>query len=154
MITIETATIFDVETVAPLFDQYRVFYRAESDPDGARRFLFERLVNQQSTVLMAWNANGVLVGFAQLYPFFSSVSMRKKYILNDLFVIPAARKCGAGKALLEGAKAFAIASGAIAMTLSTAIDNAHAQALYHANGWKLEKDTLNFDFFVEGDAHA
>ncbi len=143
---VEIADIFDLDTAAGLFDQYRVFYGKPSDPEGAKRFLSERLIHQQSVVLLARDQAGAAVGFVQLYPTYSSVSMRKKFILNDLFVAPAARKSGVGAALLEEAKRVAKRYGALALTLSTAVDNHTAQHLYKSNGWELDADYLNFDF--------
>lgn len=71
--------------------------------------------------------------------------MRPKFILNDLFVVPQARGTGVGTALLDRAKALAGACGAVALTLSTAVDNQLAQQLYRANGWVQEQDFLTFD---------
>ena len=143
---IEVANIFNVNEVAVLFDQYRVFYGKQSDVDAAKRFLSERLVHQQSVILLARNEAGACVGFSQLYPTFSSVSMRKKFILNDLFVAPQARGASVGTALLDKAKLVAREYGALALTLSTAVDNATAQRLYKSNGWEQETDYLTFDF--------
>ena len=143
---VSIADIFDLDTAAGLFNQYRVFYGKPSDPEGARRFLSERLIHQQSVVLLARDDAGAAVGFVQLYPTYSSVSMRKKFILNDLFVEPAARKSGVGAALLEEAKRVAEQYGALALTLSTAVDNQAAQHLYKSNGWELDANYLNFDF--------
>ena len=143
---VDIADIFDLDTAAGLFDQYRVFYGKPSDPEGAKRFLSERLIHQQSVVLLARDHAGAAVGFVQLYPTYSSVSMRKKFILNDLFVAPAARKSGVGVALLEEAKRVAKQYGALALTLSTAVDNHTAQHLYKSNGWEVDADYINFDF--------
>ncbi|MDW5415820.1 GNAT family N-acetyltransferase [Iodobacter sp. CM08] len=145
---IKLADILEVAEVAVLFDQYRVFYGKESDLNAAILFLSDRLINQQSILLIACDESGMLLGFAQLYPTFSSVSMRKKYILNDLFVRPDARKLGVGGALLDQAKVFAKASSAVALTLSTAKTNFAAQGLYKANAWKQDEDFLNFDFML------
>lgn len=145
MTTIAIANIFNVDAAAALFDQYRVFYGKPSDPDGARRFLSERMVHQQSVILLAQDDAGAYVGFAQLYPIFSSVSMRKKFLLNDLFVAPQARGAGVGRALLDEAKRVATAYGAFALTLSTAVDNERAQQLYKSNGWELDDGYLTFE---------
>lgn len=91
---IEIANIFDANAAAVLFNAYRVFYGKSPDLEGARRFLSERLIHQQSVILLARDQAGAYVGFAQLYPIYSSVSMRKKFLLNDLFVTPAARGNG------------------------------------------------------------
>ena len=146
---IQIASIFDVNEAAALFDQYRTFYGRQSDLEGAKHFLSERLIHQQSLILLAKDDAGASIGFAQLYPTFSSVSMRKKFILNDLFVAPQARGMGVGEALLEKAKCVAKEYGALALSLSTALDNVSAQKLYAANGWQLEKDFLTFNFSLK-----
>ena len=98
-ITIRMATSDDLEGLTALFDGYRRFYGNLSDIEGARRFLAARLAASESVVFVAARA-GVLVGFTQLYPSFSSGSMRRLWILNDLFVAPAARRNGIGGALM------------------------------------------------------
>src|SRR5262252_8860136 len=84
-----------VELVVPLFDAYRRFYGQPPDPDGARRFLAERLGRGES-VIYAVVEDGRALGFTQLYPSFSSVSMKPIWILNDLFVTEEARRRGSG----------------------------------------------------------
>src|SRR5689334_5293875 len=102
------ATIDDVEKIAPLFDQYRQFYKYPSDLNGARRFLRERLQNAGSVVFLALADDGVALGFTQLYPSFSSTTLRRLWILNDLFVVPSARKSGVASALMERARQWGI----------------------------------------------
>lgn len=132
MDSIRRATLQDIDRVVPLFDAYRRFYGQDSDLDGARRFLIERIERQQSVILIA----GDDAGFAQLYPSFSSVRMQPTMILNDLFVRPDARSHGIGAALLHGACDVARDSGATRMSLSTAVDNSAAHALYVRAGWE------------------
>lgn len=59
----------------------------------------------------------------------------RTWLLNDLFVAPAARGGGVGRALLQAAAAQARVRGAASLSLSTALDNAPAQALYESLGW-------------------
>ncbi|KQM86369.1 acetyltransferase [Sphingomonas sp. Leaf23] len=132
MVTICRATLQDIDRIVPLFDAYRQFYGYDSDLDGARRFLTERLDREESVILLA--ADGA--GFTQLYPCFSSARMRMTLILNDLFVAPDARGRGVGAALLDAACAHARSVGAARMTLSTAVDNSAAHALYVRAGWE------------------
>ncbi len=75
-------------------------------------------------------------GFVQLYPLFSTVRTTRTYLLNDLFVAPAARRRRVGATLLSAAAEFARVNGATALSLHTAVDNFDAQALYAASGWK------------------
>ena len=44
MIEIKEATIQHLESLAPLFDDYRVFYEQQSDISGAKQFLKDSLV--------------------------------------------------------------------------------------------------------------
>lgn len=95
-----------LEALASLFDGYRQFYKQESDLTGAKAFLEARLQREESVVFLALEGTEAL-GFTQLYPSFSSVSMARLWILNDLFVNPAARGKGVGEALLARAVEFA-----------------------------------------------
>jgi len=144
-LAIRCATSDDLEVAAGLFDQYRQFYRAASDLDAARRFLRERLAAGDSVALLAFDG-AEAVGFTQLYPSFSSLSMARIFILNDLFVAPAGRRRGVGAALLEAAAAYARESGAVRLTLSTAETNTTAQSLYEGKGWKRDTDFFVYNF--------
>lgn len=127
----------DVPAVAPLFDAYRVFYGKHPDPELASKFLRERLEKTESVVFLALDGEaGRATGFTQLYPLFSSVAARRRWLLNDLFVAPEARVHGVGRALLEAARRFAVETGAGGLELATAPDNFAAQRLYEATGWK------------------
>jgi len=142
---IRRATVDDLEVVAGLFDQYRQFYSSAPDLDGARRFLRSRLESGDSAVLLAFDGKEAL-GFTQLYPSFSSVSMARIFILNDLFVAPAGRRRGVGASLLDAAAAFARNSGAVRLALSTGVSNTIAQSLYEQKGWKRDTDFVVYQF--------
>jgi GNAT superfamily N-acetyltransferase len=133
-IAVRQATILDIDLLIPLFDAYRQFYRQPSEPDRIRRFLSDRFEHNQSTIFAAIK-DGKSIGFTQLYPSFSSAALARIYILNDLFVDPAARRSGAGTALLEAAADFARRVGAIRLVLSTEVTNTSAQGLYEKLGW-------------------
>jgi len=124
----------DIRLVAPLFDAYRVFYKAPSDPHGAFAFLHERWSRRESALFIAFD-DGVPVGFVHLYPLFLSVAMRSLWLLNDLYVHPGSRKAGVGRLLMRRAERHAHETGAAGLTLSTAFDNKAAQALYTSEGY-------------------
>jgi ribosomal protein S18 acetylase RimI-like enzyme len=125
----------DLATVASLFDQYRQFYEQPSDQALALRFITERFERHESVILVAETDAGELVGFCQLYPTFCSVEAQPIYALYDLFVVPSARKSGAGRRLLQAAEALAQAEGKARMDLTTARSNLPAQSLYESLGW-------------------
>jgi GNAT superfamily N-acetyltransferase len=136
---IHQATIDDLDRIAPLFDGYRQFYGKPTDLTAARQFLYERFKNHQSVIFIAKAENGEGVGFTQLFPSFSSVSMERTFILNDLYVAPSARRGRVAAGLLEAAAQYGRSVGAIRLTLSTGIDNDSAKALYRAQGWKQDE---------------
>ena len=123
-----------LEEVSKLFDQYRVFYKSSSDLEAAREFLQQRFQKDESIIFVASN-NGRIIGFTQLYPSFSSVSMKRVWILNDLFVEQASRKKGIAKLLLIAVEDFARETEAIRIILATQISNITAQSLYESLGY-------------------
>ena len=145
MTTVRRATVEDLDGLAILFDSYRQFYRRPSDAGAARRFLAERLEHDESVVLVADDGEA-LVGFTQLYPAFSSVSLVRLWILNDLFVAPSAREAGVGRQLMEAARAFAVSTGARRLVLATEEDNRTAQRLYEALGYRHESGFRTYEF--------
>lgn len=140
------AGLDDLEALVPLFDGYRRFYRQPADPIGARAFLADRLKRSESVIFLAV-ADGAIVGFTQLYPSFSSVSLERLWILNDLFVAADGRRSGAGRALLDRAERWARETGAKGLTLSTEVTNATAQRLYEAAGWTKDEGFLHYHLF-------
>ena len=139
MITVRQATIDDVDLIAPLFNEYRVFYQQVSNVEAAKKFLQERLLRNESVIFVALDKDEV-IGFTQLYPVFSSVSIRKAWLLNDLFVHTSARGRGAGSLLLEAAKQLGKETDSKFLMLQTQNDNHGAQKLYDTNGWKRQTD--------------
>ncbi|MHB8631545.1 MAG: GNAT family N-acetyltransferase [Candidatus Limnocylindria bacterium] len=140
------AELDDLDALVPLFDGYRQFYAQGSDRDGARAYLAERLARGESVIFLAI-ADGAVVGFTQLYPSFSSVSLRRLWVLNDLFVDPNARRGGVGRALLARAERWAAETQAKGLILSTAIDNIAAQQLYESCGWTRDQEFVHYHRF-------
>jgi len=132
------ATIEHLEDLAPLFNGYRMFYRQTSNIEDAKTFLKERLTKQDTIIYIAY-AEDKAVGFTHLFHSFSSVSMAKAYILNDLFVDSHYRKKGIGVALLNTVKELAKQNNYKFVFLQTETDNP-AQYLYESLGWKKDKD--------------
>jgi ribosomal protein S18 acetylase RimI-like enzyme len=141
-----------VDLVAPLFDAYRQFYGQTTDLEGARQFLFERLQRGESAVYAVIEGENPL-GFTQLYPSFSSVSMKPIWILNDLFVVEQARRRRIGARLLLAARDHAVQTGAVRLVLSTAVENVTAQALYEQQGWQKDTDFLHYQFGLPRGTH-
>jgi GNAT superfamily N-acetyltransferase len=146
-ITARQTTLSDLDALAPLFDGYRQFYGRDSDVAAARAFLLERFNHGESVVFLAYQGDAP-VGFTQLYPSFSSVSMARVFVLNDLFVCASARRMGVGARLMAAATEYARTVGAVRLTLSTATSNATAQSLYEAAGWKRDESFFVYNLAV------
>jgi len=129
-----TATLDHIEDLVPLFDAYRVFYKQQSDPEVARTFLRERLYLGESMIFLAYH-EGRPVGFTQLYPLFSSTSMKRIWLLNDLYVVPDMRGQRIGEQLIKRAADFARSFGAAKLKLSTQTTNLSGQKLYERVGF-------------------
>ncbi|MEO1437962.1 MAG: GNAT family N-acetyltransferase [Bacteroidota bacterium] len=142
---VSKATLDDLEVVATLFDQYRVFYKQESNLAKAKAFIKARLERSESVIFLAyWEDQPA--GFTQLYPFFTSVGLATKWILNDLYVHASFRRRGVAMRLMLEAMDFAKISGAASISLETASDNHGAQRLYETLGWKKNEHFFVYDF--------
>lgn len=139
------ATIQDLDQLVQLFDQYRVFYEQESDKEAVREFVWNRFEHSESVFFLTIHREtGEAAGFTQLYPSFSSVSMKRIWILNDLFVDERFRGNQVGGRLLDAAKEYAILTKAIRIELSTAHTNVAAQGLYEKKGYVVSAVYLNY----------
>ena len=136
---IKRATLTEIEPLTKLFDLYRMFYKQESDLKGAEQYLRERISREESVAFMAFDGDQPL-GFVQLYPSFSSVSMMRSWILNDLYVKREARGSGVGEKLLKTAIQFTKETEAKGLFLETANDNMNAQRLYEKIGFIKEEN--------------
>lgn len=132
---IREAGLEDLDRVVPLFEAYRAFYGAGTDPSAARAFLDARQRRGESILIVAVGGDGVLAGFAQLYPSFSSVALRRTCILNDLFVRPECRGATVARQLVAFSAARAAALGAVRLELSTQLTNTAARRLYESLGF-------------------
>lgn len=142
MANVRKATSADLEQLTRLFDGYRVFYGKESDLNQARIFLSERFAHTDSEIFVAEDA-GALCGFVQLYPLFSSVRMKRLWLLNDLFIDEKFRGRGISVMLIDRAKDLVRRTNACGMFLETAKSNDIGNQLYPKTGFVLN-DAHNF----------
>jgi len=143
---IVTGDLDNLNDLVELFDQYRVFYKKESDKAGAKQFLTARIQHKESIIFICYEENKA-VGFTQLYPKYSSAGMSQDWILNDLYVVEEARKSGVGTKLILAAIDFALAKGSSYVQLSTQVDNKVAQKLYVDMGFELQEPGTEFLLF-------
>jgi GNAT superfamily N-acetyltransferase len=143
-IVIRQAAESDLADLTEIVKKYRDFQGIESqDVQQIEAFLRERITKSESVILVAVHEEtSAIAGFVQLYPTFSTVSLQRQWLLNDLFVAEEERGQGIGSALMEAVKEHfrGKAKGFILVTEKT---NAGAKRFYDRHGWK----TDHFDFY-------
>lgn len=141
---VKKITNANIDKLVPLFDQYMVFYKKPSAPDKYRQYLAERIRNNDATGFIAFNAHNKAVGFVLHYHTFSSVSLGKVIILNDLFVSQENRQKGVAAQLVEHTITLAKNIGVVRIDLATAIDNKAAQCLYEQLGFAKDSEYFTY----------
>ena len=98
-------------------------------------------------ILVAESLDGVLEGFVQMFPSYSSVRLCRHWIVNDLYVATDARLRGLARALMRAAAETAKSLGAASLELATEKTNSAARNLYESIGWELD---VEFDrYFLD-----
>ena len=145
-VTVRQAILSDLNDLARLFNQYREFQGEKSDLAAAQEFLQARFDHGESVVFLAQDGNSP-TGFAQLYPSYSSVSLKRVFVLNDLFVHESGRRKGVASKLLAAIEAYAWSLGAVRVTLNVSRDNKPGQALYEEHGWRRDAQFFTYHRF-------
>jgi len=138
------AEIADVGEAAPLFAAYRAFYGEPHDIEASTTFLTERVQRDESILILARD-DGRCVGLVQVYPAFSSTALAPIWILNDLYVVEAARGSGVVDQLLTTTAALAQEAGCVAIELATQHTNTRAQAVYARHGYVVDEEFRHYE---------
>ena len=136
----------DLESLAEIFNAYRVFYHQEPNIDLARKFIHERITQKDSKIFIKKDELNNILGFIQLYPTFSSVSAGKAWILNDLYVHEVNRRQGIAEELMQHVIQFGQNTNAKYLALETHFDNVPAQTLYKNMGFIEQDKTKLFEY--------
>lgn len=134
---IKKASLEDLDEAADLFNQYRVFYRQESDYEKGKCFLKERLLNNESDIFLAFT-DGKAVGFVQLYKLFHYIKLQKQWLLSDLFVHPDYRGKGISVSLIDRSKQWCVETNACGLMLETEKTNLVGNNLYPRCGFEVD----------------
>lgn len=127
----------DLKQLAILFQQYRqlsISLEHRYSQREALNWLSQRLDDSTAAFIIAIE-DTQLVGFITLYVGFSSIALKKYWVLNDLYVAEQARGRGIARKLMHRAQNYALDTGAKGLELETAIDNQIAQSLYQSLGF-------------------
>jgi ribosomal protein S18 acetylase RimI-like enzyme len=140
------ATLDHLDLLTPLFVKYREFYGELPFPDSSRAFLEKRLRRKESVIYLALqdDDDNKLMGFCQLYPSYSSLSLKRVWILNDIYVAEDARRMLVADHLIKSAKKMAKETQAVRMRVSTSSNNEAAKKTYESIGFKVDTQFVNY----------
>jgi GNAT superfamily N-acetyltransferase len=125
----------DLGELLPLLRAYCDFYEV-SPTDEALTAVARALIAdpEREGVQLLARSDGIAAGFATLYWTWATTIAARIGVMNDLFVVPAARGTGAADALIRACADECRQHGAAELTWQTAPDNARAQGVYDRIG--------------------
>lgn len=138
--------IQQLESIVALFNKYMLFYKQPSDESKYKTYLKDRIENGDATISLAVENENNVIGFVLNYHSFSSVSLGKTIVLNDLFVDWNYRKKGVGEKLIRKTFTLAKEKGAVRVDLGTAKDNYDAQKLYEKTGFSRDEEFYLYSY--------
>ncbi|MGL4315203.1 MAG: GNAT family N-acetyltransferase [Pseudomonas sp.] len=139
------ATLEHLDLLTPLFIKYREFYGELPLPDSSRKFLETRLKRKESVIYLALaDDEDKALGYCQLFPSFSSLSLKRVWILNDIFVAEDARRMLVADRLLQTAKQMAKSTNAVRMRVASSINFETAHKTYESIGFREDTEFKNF----------
>ncbi len=138
-VTIRAAQAEDESAWRALWEQYLAFYGVALAPEVTAATWARILAPGGIEMRVAQEENGALLGFATWLTHPSTWTLAPDCYLEDLFVAPAARGRGIGRALIADLAALGRARGFARLYWHTAEGNARARRLY--------------DSFVPADGH-
>ena len=147
------ATLEHLDLLAPLFVKYREFYGELPYPDSSRDFLEKCLTRDESVIYLAMpiDDDKKVLGFCQLYPSYSSLSLKRVWILNDIYVAEDARRQLVADHLMRAAKKMAKDTQAVRMRVSTSANNEVAQKVYESIGFREDTQFKNYVLPINED---
>ena len=147
------ATLEHLDLLAPLFIKYREFYGELPYPDSSREFLEKRLTRDESVIYLAMpiDDDKKVLGFCQLYPSYSSLTLKRVWILNDIYVAEDARRQLVADHLMRAAKKMAKDTQAVRMRVSTSANNQVAQKVYESIGFREDTQFKNYVLPINED---
>ena len=133
-----------LDILAELFNDYRIFYEQPSDLERSLAFIEQNLKQKRSKIFLLLDDNKIPVGFSQLYPAICSLTLRSYYYFSDLYIAQTVRRKGYARYLMNYIKDYFAREGAQRLTLDTARSNEIAQSLYESLGYVRENVYITY----------
>ena len=148
---IRTATADDAELILRFITDLAIYEKAEHEVQTDVAGIRDSLVGAGSTThALICEQDGVAIGFAVYFFSYSTWLGKHGIYLEDLYVSPEHRGCGAGKALLQHIARLAVAQGCGRFEWSVLDWNTPAIDFYKAAGAKPQDEWTVYR--LEGEA--
>ncbi|WP_139491332.1 GNAT family N-acetyltransferase [Brevibacillus dissolubilis] len=119
-----------IDQLIPLMQGYFDFYKREQPEAAIRQHVHTLLDHPREGIqFMIWKGE-TAVGFVTLYFTYSTLSLKRTAVLNDLFLLSSERGGGAAEILFQHALTYIREQGMAGMEWVTAKDNLRAQRFY------------------------
>ena len=129
-LTIRPVTRADFAAWLPLWEGYNSFYK-RTIPEQVTRTTWSRFFDNYEPVhALVAEREGEIIGLVHYLYHRNTAMLGPTCYLQDLFTAPAARGCGAGRALIEAVYERAKEAGAGRVYWTTQENNAVARVLY------------------------
>lgn len=139
-ITIRPAQPEDVALILRFIRELAAYERAEDEVVATEADLRKSLFGAGPARALICGVDGVEAGFAVYFFNYSTWQGRKGLYLEDLYLTPAYRKAGAGKALLQHLARIAVAEGCGRFEWSVLTWNEPALQFYRSIGaWPMDE---------------
>jgi len=134
-----------LQQLVELFEEYRLFCGFEQSKPETTAFLKSLIGNGESTIFIAIDSEtDSVMGFVNLYPCYSSLALKRIWILNDLGVSSCYRGKGVSKALIQRVQEYAKETDAIRIELKTEVKNTTARSLYKSLDFTIDTDNIYY----------
>nr|WP_263323282.1 GNAT family N-acetyltransferase [Neobacillus sp. Marseille-Q6967] len=137
------ATIQDLGRIIPIFDSYREYFGQPKNPEAVERFLFQKFERLESIIYIA-EQDSEVIGIAQLYPVFSSLTLERVWLLNDFFISEQYRNRAVGTMLFNKVKEFSSLTKAKGIELTVEHVNQKAWQFWERQGFKLDEEFRSY----------
>ena len=124
----------DLADLMPMLRAYCDFYRVDPPDDRLAALANALIADPAEGVQLIARGDGTPLGFATIYWTWQTLHAARVGVLNDLFVKPASRGTGVGRALIGRCLELCRERGAEKLVWETAPDNTTAQRLYDGIG--------------------
>ena len=134
-----------LDRLVVLFEEYRLFCGFEPTPTASREFLAGLMQREASVIFLAIDdETDNLMGFVNVYPSYSTLALRRLWILNDLAVSSDFRGQGVSKVLIKRVLDFAKETNAIRVELKTGKTNSAALRLYQTMQFEIDSEHVYY----------